>query len=201
VSGLVDVEWRRAELSERAELTSSKPLLATILILFGIGYTIDYNSMSPTFHGVCLADLVLLPLLSFSAHLILLLSLPSSNYRFIQQCTSNTTRTELIRVYGDECISMNWIVSRDTRDCCGLLGVFQGLDSEIIECRLPGCLLTHRKRMWCVLSHQWRLSLRTRAYSLGILAPGSHRDLFDLPANPCVICPQVPVHEPVKTLF
>jgi hypothetical protein len=29
-----------------SELTTSKPLLATILILFGIGYTIDYNSMS-----------------------------------------------------------------------------------------------------------------------------------------------------------
>jgi hypothetical protein len=28
------------------ELINSKPLLATILILFGIGYTIDYNSMS-----------------------------------------------------------------------------------------------------------------------------------------------------------
>ena len=28
------------------ELINRKPLLATILILFGIGYTIDYNSMS-----------------------------------------------------------------------------------------------------------------------------------------------------------
>jgi hypothetical protein len=30
-------------------LTRSAPLLATILVLFGIGYTIDYNSES----GVC----------------------------------------------------------------------------------------------------------------------------------------------------
>jgi hypothetical protein len=89
------------------ELTSSKPLLATILILFGIGYTIDYNSMSPLLHGVCLADLVFLPLLLFSASRF---SLLPSKHRFVQQCTSNTTRTELIRVYGDECISMNWIV-------------------------------------------------------------------------------------------
>jgi hypothetical protein len=90
------------------ELTSSKPLLATILILFGIGYTIDYNSMSLILPPSSPADLALLPLLLFSAYRF---SVLSPNHRFIQQCTSNTTRTELIRVYGDECISMNWIVA------------------------------------------------------------------------------------------
>jgi hypothetical protein len=90
------------------ELTSSKPLLATILILFGIGYTIDYNSMSLCLDSSSLADLALLPLKMSPAYR---LSLLFPNHRFIQQCTSNTTRTELIRVYGDECISMNWIVA------------------------------------------------------------------------------------------
>jgi hypothetical protein len=110
VSGIVDVEWRRADYQRGQELTSSKPLLATILILFGIGYTIDYNSMSLLLDTLSLADLVLLSLL-FS--LVYRFSQFCPNHHFNQQCTSNTTRTELIRVYGDECINMNWIVERE----------------------------------------------------------------------------------------
>jgi hypothetical protein len=108
VSGLVDVEWSGRSRRGGQELTSSKPLLATILILFGIGYTIDYNSMSPQPASSSLADLALLPLKMSPAYRLPLLFL---NYHFNQQCTSNTTRTVLIRVYGDKCISMNWIVA------------------------------------------------------------------------------------------
>ena len=84
--------------------------MATILILFGIGYTIDYNSMFLPLLSVRLADLVLSLLLSLACRLFIF-SLPTPKYRFIQQCTSNTTRTELIRVCQNECISMNWIVA------------------------------------------------------------------------------------------
>lgn len=61
--------------------------MATILILFGIGYTIDYNSMSYLFsHDVRLPSSPSLAALS-----------PIRPLRL--QCTSNTTRTELIRVW------------------------------------------------------------------------------------------------------
>jgi len=79
--GLWMLNGEGGPITEGEELTDSKPLLATILILFGIGYTIDYNSMSPLLHGVCFADLVPLPLLLLPAYR---LSLLSSNYRFIQ---------------------------------------------------------------------------------------------------------------------
>jgi len=72
---------------EKRVLTISAPLMATILILFGIGYTIDYNSMSFLFsHDVRLPSSLSLAALS-----------PFQPLRL--QCTSNTTRTELIRVW------------------------------------------------------------------------------------------------------
>jgi hypothetical protein len=54
----------------RQTLTSSAPVMATILILFGIGYTIDYNSTSPhtSVMGIKLITLLLFSSINSNPH-------------------------------------------------------------------------------------------------------------------------------------
>lgn len=46
---------------------SSAPILATIFILFGIGYTIDYNSKSPSLRAILRTILPMLTTLTVSS--------------------------------------------------------------------------------------------------------------------------------------
>jgi hypothetical protein len=75
--------------------------MATILILFGIGYTIDYNSMSIGIYNRTMDRADLFSSFTFNYSVIYVISCPSSHTLdiniFRQQCTSNTTRTEPTR--------------------------------------------------------------------------------------------------------
>jgi hypothetical protein len=86
---------------EAWRLTYSAPVMATILILFGIGYTIDYNSMSICIYNRTMDQADLSPSFTFNYSVIYVISCLASHPLeidiFRKQCTSNTTRTEPTR--------------------------------------------------------------------------------------------------------